>query len=365
MSRQRIGAGVGTQARPGTTGSAAPGAVDGPALRPRADLRGTGRRADRRAARPHPAADSRGAAVVRAGGAGRGSYPRALRAPRRREAGRPRGGPPDAPAPVLSEGGVRSRGGAARPRRGRGGDRALPGGGSAPGRGPGRSTSCWPGPRGSAPSRRSRTGMRWPTPTRSATTWNGSRTRVSCLRRPSDAPDPDSVQAPEPATLAWRVLGTLDPPRVRCPRCHTRYVDRRRRAGAARLSALRDARHVGSAATGGVPGVAGGDRGLPGARAAWRPRSPALRGAPAPGPGAASRGRATGSGRPRSRRRCRSARVRADLLARSKHADTWALPRMGAALYRRQHAAGAPGLTPAEWRRIWAAYRARRPARPA
>ena len=54
-----------------------------------------------------------------------------------------------------------------------------------------------------------------------------------------------------------------------------------------------------------------------------------------------------------------------DMLADIERAETWALPRLGAALYRRQHAAGAPGLTPAEWRRIWAAYRARRPARPA
>jgi hypothetical protein len=53
------------------------------------------------------------------------------------------------------------------------------------------------------------------------------------------------------------------------------------------------------------------------------------------------------------------------LLGGIDRADTWALPRLGATLYRRQHAAGAPGLTPAEWRRIWAAYRARRPARPA
>ena len=58
-------------------------------------------------------------------------------------------------------------------------------------------------------------------------------------------------------------------------------------------------------------------------------------------------------------------RAARELLATIERADAWALPRVGAALYRRQHAAGAPGLTPAEWRRIWAAYRSRRPARPA
>ena len=41
---------------------------------------------------------------------------------------------------------------------------------------------------------------------------------------PADAPDPDAATTPEPATLAWRVLGTIDPPRVRCPRCGTGYV---------------------------------------------------------------------------------------------------------------------------------------------
>jgi hypothetical protein len=41
---------------------------------------------------------------------------------------------------------------------------------------------------------------------------------------PSGTADPDAALTPEPATLAWRVLGTIDPPRVRCPRCGTRYV---------------------------------------------------------------------------------------------------------------------------------------------
>jgi hypothetical protein len=54
-----------------------------------------------------------------------------------------------------------------------------------------------------------------------------------------------------------------------------------------------------------------------------------------------------------------------ELLAEIEGAADWALPRVGAALYRSQHAAGAPGVTPAEWRRLWSAYRARRPATPA
>jgi hypothetical protein len=53
------------------------------------------------------------------------------------------------------------------------------------------------------------------------------------------------------------------------------------------------------------------------------------------------------------------------LLAAIEGAAVHALPRLDAHLYRRQHAAAAPGLTSAEWRRLWAAYRARRPARPA
>jgi hypothetical protein len=56
-----------------------------------------------------------------------------------------------------------------------------------------------------------------------------------------------------------------------------------------------------------------------------------------------------------------------ELLAAIEAADARTLPRLGAALYRRQHAAAAPdcAITRAEWGRLWQAYRARRPARPA
>jgi hypothetical protein len=55
-------------------------------------------------------------------------------------------------------------------------------------------------------------------------------------------------------------------------------------------------------------------------------------------------------------------------LAAIKAADGRTLPRLGATLYRRQHApaaADAGAITAPEWRRLWGAYRARRPARPA
>jgi hypothetical protein len=47
------------------------------------------------------------------------------------------------------------------------------------------------------------------------------------------------------------------------------------------------------------------------------------------------------------------------LVARIETAPERALPRMGAELYRVQRAGAA--ITPAEWRRVWGAYRARRP----
>jgi hypothetical protein len=43
-------------------------------------------------------------------------------------------------------------------------------------------------------------------------------------REPTGPADPAAAWALEPATLAWRVLGTLDPPPVRCPRCGAGYV---------------------------------------------------------------------------------------------------------------------------------------------
>jgi len=53
------------------------------------------------------------------------------------------------------------------------------------------------------------------------------------------------------------------------------------------------------------------------------------------------------------------------LLAEIETADAHALPRLGAALYRRQHEPDGAAIPAAEWRRLWAAYRARRPARSA
>jgi hypothetical protein len=51
------------------------------------------------------------------------------------------------------------------------------------------------------------------------------------------------------------------------------------------------------------------------------------------------------------------------LLAEVESAEGRALARLGAALYRRQHggAGATPALSAAEWRRLWQAYRARRP----
>jgi hypothetical protein len=169
---------------------------------------------------------------------------------------------------------------------------------------------------------------------------------------------------PEPATLAWRVLGPIDAPRVRCPRCGARYAAD---DGTADLPACPRC---------GTPDT-------------WEARQPAafqalLRAIDTCVSCAAlaALGRHLYAARlPRgqagvawTRYRIRQAALvhaaplspaaRA-LLAEIETASAAALPRVGAALYRRQHAAGAPGLTPAEWGRLWAAYRARRPARSA
>jgi hypothetical protein len=181
---------------------------------------------------------------------------------------------------------------------------------------------------------------------------------------PSGTTAPDAVTAPEPATLAWRVLGTIHPPRVRCARCGTGYM------------ADEDAVELPACSRCGTPDT--WEARQPAAFRAWLdaieacPTRPAL----------ADLGRRLYAARlPRAqagvawtRYRIRKAALDAatplssvarGLLAEIEGAAAWALPRLGAALYRRQHAAGAPSLTPAEWRRIWAAYRARRPARPA
>lgn len=52
-------------------------------------------------------------------------------------------------------------------------------------------------------------------------------------------------------------------------------------------------------------------------------------------------------------------RVARALVGRIQTAPAAALARLGAELYRRQRAGAA--ITPAEWRRVWRAYRARRP----
>jgi hypothetical protein len=183
---------------------------------------------------------------------------------------------------------------------------------------------------------------------------------------PAGASDPgaDAATASEPATLGWRVLGPIDAPRVRCPRCGARYV------------ADVDAAHLPACPRCGTPDI-------------WEARQPAaFRALLQAIDGCALRPELAALGRqlyaaklPRAqagvawtRYRIRQAALDAaaplgpvarELLTVIEGAAAPALPRLGAALYRRQHAAGAPGLTPAEWGRLWAAYRARRPARPA
>jgi hypothetical protein len=183
-------------------------------------------------------------------------------------------------------------------------------------------------------------------------------------REPGDATDPDAATTPEPAALAWRVLGTIDPPRVRCPRCGARYV------------ADDDAPEPPACPRCGTP-----DTWEARQPAAFRALLQAIDTCPTRIALADLGRRLYAAHLPRAqagvawtRYRIRKAALDAvaplsavarDLLAEIERAEPWALPRLGAMLYRRQHAAGAPGLTAAEWRRIWAAYRVRRPARPA
>jgi hypothetical protein len=184
---------------------------------------------------------------------------------------------------------------------------------------------------------------------------------VASARAPVDS---DTAQTPEPAALAWRVLGPIDAPRICCARCRARYV------------ADDDATELPVCPRCGTPDT-------------WEARQPAafqvlLRAIDAcdTREALADLGRRLHAARlPRAqagvawtRYRIRQAALEAavplsaaarELLAEIDRAEAWVLPRVGAALYRRQHAADAPGLTPPEWRRLWAAYRARRPARPA
>jgi hypothetical protein len=181
----------------------------------------------------------------------------------------------------------------------------------------------------------------------------------------SDAPDCEAATS-EPATLAWRVLGTIDAPRVRCPRCGARYV------------ADDDVPKAPACPRCGTPDT--WEARQPAAFRAWLqaidtcPTRTAL----------ADLGRRlyvahlprAQAGVAWTRYRIRQAALERAvplgsaaraLLAAIESAETAALPRLGAALYRRQHAPAAPdaAITRAEWGRLWQAYRARRPARPA
>jgi len=177
----------------------------------------------------------------------------------------------------------------------------------------------------------------------------------------------DAEPEDEPSTTAWRVLGSLAPERLRCAACRTRYaadadaadLPRCPRCGTADtwearqdpgfrawLAAIASCRSRTELAALGHRLYAAR---LPRAQAgvAWthyRLRQAALDAATPLGP--AARG----------------------LLTEIESADLRALPRLGAALYRRQHAPAdgdAGAITGIEWRRLWQAYRARRPAQPA
>jgi hypothetical protein len=177
--------------------------------------------------------------------------------------------------------------------------------------------------------------------------------------------DADVAEGPSP--LGWRVLGALAPERPRCPACRTRY------------SADADAAELPRCPRCGTPDT-------------WEARQdPAFRAWLAAIAGCGTRAALASLGRrlyaarlPRAQAgvawthyRLRQAaldaaaplgRAARELLAAIEAADARALPRLGAALYRRQHGpAGAAGaaITAPEWRRLWGTYRARRPARPA
>ena len=54
-----------------------------------------------------------------------------------------------------------------------------------------------------------------------------------------------------------------------------------------------------------------------------------------------------------------------ELVAEVERVEARALPALGVRFYRLQRSAGGAGVTASEWRRIWQAYRVRRPARAA
>jgi hypothetical protein len=176
---------------------------------------------------------------------------------------------------------------------------------------------------------------------------------------PRLAPDPGG----EPATLSWQALGSLAPAWVRCPRCRRRYP------------ADDDAGELPR-----CPGCGTVDT--------WEARQPAdyqtllaaIDGCPS-SPALAALGRRLYAARlPRAQagvawthyRLCQAALERAiplgpaagTLLVRITQTPATRLAWLGAVLYRQQRAGvGVPGSpAPAEWRRLWAAYRARRPA---
>jgi hypothetical protein len=170
----------------------------------------------------------------------------------------------------------------------------------------------------------------------------------------------------EPATLAWRVLGSLAPEWIRCSRCRRRYpadddvpelprcsscgtVDTWEARQPATYRALlaqidRCPSRAALATLGRRLYIARLPRAQAGvAWAHYRLRAAALEQAVPLGPAASA------------------------LLARITRTPPARLPWLGAVLYRQQRASvkvpGAPAAT--EWRRLWAAYRARRPARSA
>jgi hypothetical protein len=176
---------------------------------------------------------------------------------------------------------------------------------------------------------------------------------------PRLTPDGDG----EPPTLAWRVLGSLAPEWIRCPRCRRRYPADDETAELPRCpgcgtadtwearqppayqALLAEIDRCPSRPALAVLGRRLYTTRLPRAQAGvgwthYRLRQTALEQAVPLGPPAGA------------------------LLARITQTPAAGLPWLGARLYRQQRASvGVPGTpTAAEWRRLWAAYRARRSA---